>query len=383
MKQNFKNKKAITLVALVVTIVILLILAGISISTLINAGIFGKAQEAKEKYQIANEQEAINLILISKKIEKDNEYIGKKLYSKNFINSDKWDYIVTMDNKKNYGDGWYYIKKDTELSGYGKIKNEWLVNYDTNEMVKLKENNFVELSINNIILTDGLIFNIDSNDITISDKNTWGEGVELYGFENNTDVDAKGALYFDGIDDYVSFKSGGDFEKGFTFSFYGIPYNSFVFAKQKGTNVAYSCRIGWGDGNFSCFNISKNRANSNWSLDDNYDNGILCSKYIWKVSQKCYCDLTFDPIENKFILYNDGKKVDETYVDEGYWHGKNGGRQIFEDDSIDCYVGRWFGGTGKWHYKKIYIYNMKLYNKYLTPEEIEENYIKTMAYHND
>ena len=45
-----KNKnKGITLVALVITIIILLILAGISISALTNTGIFGKAKEAKQK----------------------------------------------------------------------------------------------------------------------------------------------------------------------------------------------------------------------------------------------------------------------------------------------------------------------------------------------
>ena len=41
------GKKGITLVALVITIVILLILAGISISTLTNTGIFQKAKDAK------------------------------------------------------------------------------------------------------------------------------------------------------------------------------------------------------------------------------------------------------------------------------------------------------------------------------------------------
>ena len=40
------KEKGITLVALVITIVILLILAGISISTLTNTGIFQKAKEA-------------------------------------------------------------------------------------------------------------------------------------------------------------------------------------------------------------------------------------------------------------------------------------------------------------------------------------------------
>lgn len=54
------REKGITLVALVITIVILLIFAGISISTLTNTGIFQKAKEAKQKSEEAeNEQNKI------------------------------------------------------------------------------------------------------------------------------------------------------------------------------------------------------------------------------------------------------------------------------------------------------------------------------------
>ena len=48
-----KKNKGITLVALVVTIVVLLILAGISISALTNTGIFQKAKDAKQKSEEA------------------------------------------------------------------------------------------------------------------------------------------------------------------------------------------------------------------------------------------------------------------------------------------------------------------------------------------
>ena len=51
------NQKGITLVALVITIVILLILAGISISALTNTGLFGKATEAKYKTENAQAEE--------------------------------------------------------------------------------------------------------------------------------------------------------------------------------------------------------------------------------------------------------------------------------------------------------------------------------------
>ena len=52
--ENLKdNRRGITLIALIITIIIILILAGISISALTNTGLFGKATEAKIKTEIA------------------------------------------------------------------------------------------------------------------------------------------------------------------------------------------------------------------------------------------------------------------------------------------------------------------------------------------
>ena len=71
-----KNKnKGITLVALVITIIILLILAGISISALTNTGIFGKAKDAKQKS--ANAELDQNTKLDEYENEIDN-YLPKK-----------------------------------------------------------------------------------------------------------------------------------------------------------------------------------------------------------------------------------------------------------------------------------------------------------------
>ena len=55
------GQKGITLVALVITIIILLILATISIQSLTNTGLFAKAQEAKEKTKNATENQAKTL----------------------------------------------------------------------------------------------------------------------------------------------------------------------------------------------------------------------------------------------------------------------------------------------------------------------------------
>ncbi len=60
-----KNKNGITLIALVVTIVVLLILAGVSISMLTGEnGIIKQAQEAKEKTDIGREREIVGLAAV-------------------------------------------------------------------------------------------------------------------------------------------------------------------------------------------------------------------------------------------------------------------------------------------------------------------------------
>ena len=61
-KKIFKNTKGITLIALVVTIIILLILAGVSIAMLTgNNGVLTQAKSAKEKTEEKGEQERVNL----------------------------------------------------------------------------------------------------------------------------------------------------------------------------------------------------------------------------------------------------------------------------------------------------------------------------------
>ena len=60
-----KNSKAITLVALVITIVILLILAGISIQAITNTGLFANAKKAVEETKYANAEEKVKMAVMT------------------------------------------------------------------------------------------------------------------------------------------------------------------------------------------------------------------------------------------------------------------------------------------------------------------------------
>lgn len=69
MKQKLKNEKGITLVALVITIIVLLILAGVTLSMVMgDSGIFGKANSAKEKTQLSNAEETIKLAVLENQV---------------------------------------------------------------------------------------------------------------------------------------------------------------------------------------------------------------------------------------------------------------------------------------------------------------------------
>ena len=65
MKQKRKSVRGITLIALVVTIVVLLILAGVSISMLTGEnGIIRQAQKAKTETELSEIEEAANMIYV-------------------------------------------------------------------------------------------------------------------------------------------------------------------------------------------------------------------------------------------------------------------------------------------------------------------------------
>lgn len=62
--KNFKNQKGITLVALVVTIIVLLILAGVTLSLVAGEnGILGRATSAVDKNEIGTAKEQVQLLL--------------------------------------------------------------------------------------------------------------------------------------------------------------------------------------------------------------------------------------------------------------------------------------------------------------------------------
>ena len=113
--KNIKNSKGITLVALVITIVILLILAGISIQTITQTNLFAKAERAKSEMEEAQKEENETL---SSYMDQMNEYLPETLsykvskgeveigayvkYTPDTVTSDDEEYKTLMKNLATY-----------------------------------------------------------------------------------------------------------------------------------------------------------------------------------------------------------------------------------------------------------------------------------------
>ena len=75
-KNIAKNTKGITLIALVITIIVLLILAGVSIAMLTGeSGVITQAQKAKAMTELSGYKEELEIYKTSKSIETESKFI--------------------------------------------------------------------------------------------------------------------------------------------------------------------------------------------------------------------------------------------------------------------------------------------------------------------
>lgn len=172
--KKLKENKGITLIALVVTIIVLLILAGISINMLTGQnGILKQASTAKEMTDNANTEELINLSVADAISEGRGDLKDKNLKS-------------ALNN--NIGEGNYTISGN-EDNGWKVIVNEKRYNIDTNGTTKKEE----------LILASGLeisgkmtIEEAEISDLTVTQGNNGNEEIEWSSSNENVKVEKKG-----------------------------------------------------------------------------------------------------------------------------------------------------------------------------------------------
>ncbi len=156
MKLKMENKKGITLIALMITVIVLLILAGVSLRLITgNEGILNKAEKGVSKNKKASEEEEIGLVMSEMKIAyyDDNQNKSFEEYKKDFL-----------DNYQTPSGGTIHYNEQGEMTftdSQGNIKNI-IINEDGSirlEEIKKEENNVdFEQYINEHIQVDYKIY---------------------------------------------------------------------------------------------------------------------------------------------------------------------------------------------------------------------------------
>ena len=237
----------------------------------------------------------------------------------------------------------------------------------------------------NLAVREGLILNVDP--INMADSTSWGNGVKLYGVTEGDGYGWNGTeINFDGVDDYLEVYSNVEMNEGITFEFYGKSNDSIINMLSKtivGDRGKYSHRFRTQivyKTTFRCC-MSFEDSKSDWKVPEN-QGGV---HWIQKTNLKgfdsengSYITMIVNLNNNTLTLYQEGTKIGAT-VCSGEWL-RNGG---LTDNSIPFTIGLLIGGnTYTENYSKMSLYSCRLYNKVLTDEEVNENYNKTVAYHN-
>lgn len=147
MNKTIQNK-GITLVALVITIIILLILAGVSISTLTGNGLFARAQEANEKTKKAQYEEEISYVIMEEQIERSENEKEESFITSIKLKIDKKDWVsnTLMYDKDGQEQTGEYIKLNNQLIIETKDGYEIYVDVDNeNNIAKIRTDSFKKI----------------------------------------------------------------------------------------------------------------------------------------------------------------------------------------------------------------------------------------------
>ena len=183
--KKIKSNSAITLIALIITIIVLLILAGVTLSMVMgDSGIFGRANSAKEKTQKTTAEETIELAVLENKTTKASgeeglsndalkTEIAKRLRDLGyFVSEDNSEVTYYEDKKININDyltdegsgddklkttgitaadiqkhpDWYYGKKVTDYSSVNG-QDDWKIFYSDGTHIFLITGDYVDLTV--------------------------------------------------------------------------------------------------------------------------------------------------------------------------------------------------------------------------------------------
>ncbi len=140
-----ESEKGITLIALVITIIVLLILAAVSIAMLTGKnGILSKASMSKDKTEIKNAEESIKLVISEWKIEKQTEKTKIEEFLTKKVPNELDSYDKVSDNEYELEKNGYELTIDENGDIITEIQKAGIKPKILNTQVTLENGNNVE-----------------------------------------------------------------------------------------------------------------------------------------------------------------------------------------------------------------------------------------------
>lgn len=382
----YKKENGITLIALVITVIVLLILASVSIAMLTSEnGILNQAKRAKEETEIASEEEYIRLIIIEEELTK--EKIGEELKEVKFNTVEDTKSIIDSETGTTYANGWYYLKPE-DVTDY-ELKNSYIIDYETGEFIKFNEEKHRIVTNELLCIKDGLVYSADPKNITNS--NSWGDAI-LHNFKEGEENSGwtENSLMFDGIDDGIEVKDNSDYSKGITLEIY------FTLKGKGSSNIAQILmmkRTKASNGFFLYLNYENSEkatltidiGGSGWGIQDEEGNWIMNNRFTTNTNieenNMYYITYTYNPeIKNdNGVLYINGVKTQTTNlgnIQNLINTPENTPIQI-GSDIYETYRSENDTENRKYSFYGE-IYASRVYNRPLTESEVKYNYEMTV-----
>lgn len=397
MKNIIKEKKGITLIALVITIIVLLILAGVSLGELI--GKKTSITESKDKTALSEltkiQQAVIEIYL--KYTQLGNKMILKgtsmtyadALSEFNQLGSSESLKVQSYDGISETDPGLFYYKvgpsnlKEMGLENIHR-EDEYVVNYSTGEVFNITQKKIssghilyvASKRVNSEYIKDGLVLHYDginntgnghsNSAIVWKDLSSNGNDGTLNNISTvltNESGWGENYLALDGVDDYVSAyaNTSGDY----TIEFIAKDIQAINSAKYGSSFMINTWTSDISSPSLQLFLDGRNSATTRkryrvrWTrVEDDTNTEIQ----FYEISDDG--GFTISNGNNTIKTYFNGEKNDEN-VNQSYYE-----RSKIENMRIE--IGRWYRSST--YSIKEKIYSFRIYNRALTDEEVLHNY---------
>ena len=142
-----KNQRGITLIALVITIVVMLILAGITVNVMLTDGVVSKSAGAQKEGNKQAERERLAVYIqghflnnYSNTITNHTEEMDLASISPSIIelsNESGKESVKSNINSVVYGDGYLYLPSGSTVKDFGTVEFSYVLNESTGDLFAL------------------------------------------------------------------------------------------------------------------------------------------------------------------------------------------------------------------------------------------------------